>query len=124
MESVMNFLANNYIWFFVASGILVFALIGFIIDSKKKSKVEFKGEEVESTTPVTEEVVPTVEEEFPTEVDKTIEINDIPISNDSLEILDTIPEPEELNLSEVPEVPLEETNQVEELDFNDNNNVN
>ena len=44
MDSVMNFLADNYIWFFVAAGVLLFALIGFIIDSKKKQKSEFKGD--------------------------------------------------------------------------------
>ena len=44
MESVMNFLADNYIWFFVAAGVLLFALIGFIIDSKRKKKNEFKGD--------------------------------------------------------------------------------
>ena len=44
MENVMNFLADNYIWFFVAAGILCFALIGFIIESRKKQKNEFKGD--------------------------------------------------------------------------------
>ena len=40
MESVMSFLADNYIWFFVVAGVLCFALIGFIIDSKKKGDEE------------------------------------------------------------------------------------
>lgn len=48
MESVMNFLAANYIWFFVIAGILCFALVGFIIDSKRKKKDDFKGESVEA----------------------------------------------------------------------------
>ena len=46
MENVMNFLAENYIYFFVAAGILLFALLGFLVDSKKKKDKEFKGEEV------------------------------------------------------------------------------
>lgn len=54
MESVMNFLADNYIWFFVAAGILCFALIGFIIESRKKQKNEFKGESIEESTTTTE----------------------------------------------------------------------
>lgn len=49
MESIMNFLADNYIWFFVAAGILCFALIGFVIESRKKQKNEFKGESIEET---------------------------------------------------------------------------
>lgn len=48
MESVINFLADYYIWFFVAAGILVFALIGFIIESKKKDKNNFKGESIDN----------------------------------------------------------------------------
>ncbi len=51
MESVINFLADYYIWFFVAAGVLCFALIGFIIESKKKNKNTFKGESIENTAP-------------------------------------------------------------------------
>lgn len=62
MESVMNFLADNYIWFFVAAIILCFALIGFIIESKRKEKSEFKGESIteENTTTnnVTDNTIP------------------------------------------------------------------
>lgn len=54
MESVMNFLADNYIWFFVAAIVLCFALIGFIIESRKKQKNEFKGESIEENTASTE----------------------------------------------------------------------
>lgn len=46
MESVINFLADYYIWFFVAAGVLCFALVGFIIESKKKDKNTFKGESI------------------------------------------------------------------------------
>ena len=47
MDSVMNFLAENYIWFFIAAGVLLFALIGFLIEGKSKNKSEFKGESIE-----------------------------------------------------------------------------
>lgn len=47
MENVMNFLSANYIWFFVLAGILCFALVGFIIDSKKKKTNEFKGDSID-----------------------------------------------------------------------------
>lgn len=56
MESVMNFLADNYIWFFVAAIILCFALIGFIIESKRKEKSEFKGESITEENTITNNV--------------------------------------------------------------------
>ena len=106
MDSVMNFLADYYIWFFVAALLLSFALIGFIIDTKKKQKNEFKGESIETTnnaptsTPTsTPEVIgetvnvgpeavlggnnntTTLESVNPAPVsDETMEINDIPIN--------------------------------------------
>lgn len=40
MESIFNFLADNYIYFMIAAGILAIALIGFLIDGKKKQKKE------------------------------------------------------------------------------------
>ena len=52
MEKVMNFLAENYIWFFVAAGVLLFALIGFLIEGKNKNKSEFKGESINTSEPV------------------------------------------------------------------------
>ncbi len=64
MESVINFLADYYIWFFVAAGVLCFALVGFIVESKKKDKNTFKGESISTneqpvpSTPV-ENAVPT-----------------------------------------------------------------
>ncbi len=40
MEVLVDFLLNNYIWFLVISLILIFALIGYLVDSttpKRKS---------------------------------------------------------------------------------------
>lgn len=55
MESVMIFLSENYLYFFLAAIILCFALIGFLIDSKRKKNSEFKGESiVETNTPSVE----------------------------------------------------------------------
>ena len=72
MESVMNFLAEYYIWFFVAAGVLLFALIGFLIDSKKKKGQEFKGEAIETPS-----VAPTPVVETP--VMQTTEVNTTPV---------------------------------------------
>lgn len=40
MESFLTFLSNNYIYFLIAAGVLFFALIGFLIDLKKKKDGE------------------------------------------------------------------------------------
>ena len=44
MDTLIDFLLNNYIWFLVISLILVFALIGYLVDTgtnhdKRKKKV-------------------------------------------------------------------------------------
>ncbi len=97
MESVMNFLSKYYIWFFVAAGVLLLALIGFIIESKKKNKNEFKAEEIDeanlykdlpnNTNPTT----PSVEPQASNNLEETMEINDIP-TNDSVEAAPVTPE--------------------------------
>ena len=97
----MNFLAEYYIWFFVAAIVLCFALIGFIIDSKKKQKGEVKNNTLDSTPemsiPVnntmdmnnglentvtkTESASNMIGNNEPVNMDATMEINDIPINN-------------------------------------------
>lgn len=38
MESIVSFLADNYIWFLVITLILVFALIGYLVDIKQDER--------------------------------------------------------------------------------------
>lgn len=38
MEAFSQFLINNYVWFLVVTIALIFALIGYIVDSKNKNK--------------------------------------------------------------------------------------
>ncbi len=38
MDKLLDFLANNYVYFLIAAGVLAFALIGFVVDLKKKEK--------------------------------------------------------------------------------------
>ncbi len=44
MDTFINFLLNNYIWFLVISLILIFALIGYLVDVNtpkyKKTKIK------------------------------------------------------------------------------------
>lgn len=35
MDAFTNFLANNYVWFLIVSLILIFALIGYLVDIKE-----------------------------------------------------------------------------------------
>ena len=41
-ENILSFLADNYKYFMIASGVLLIALIGFIVDGKKKKKQELE----------------------------------------------------------------------------------
>ncbi len=38
MENVLNFLADNYLYFMIGSVVLLFALIGFAVEGRKKKK--------------------------------------------------------------------------------------
>lgn len=44
MKEISIFLANNYVWFIIIDVLLLFALIGFLIDNKKKEKVSSETE--------------------------------------------------------------------------------
>lgn len=47
MDIILNFLADNYIYFMIGAAVLLVALIGFIVDGKKKKN---KGDEVPDNT--------------------------------------------------------------------------
>lgn len=38
METIISFLADNYIWFLIITLILVFALIGYLVDIKQDER--------------------------------------------------------------------------------------
>ncbi len=47
MESILEFVVENYLWFIIISVVLIFALIGYIVDSKnvkEKNKTEDNNE--------------------------------------------------------------------------------
>ena len=56
MDKVLNFLADNYLIFMIVAVVLLFALIGFIVDGKKKKQ---KNAEVVPSTNVPPQPVPT-----------------------------------------------------------------
>lgn len=39
MTKFVEFLVNNYIWFLVGAIVLIFALIGYLVDTKNKKKI-------------------------------------------------------------------------------------
>lgn len=45
MQTFIDFLVNNYLWFIIIALILVFALIGYLVDTSEKAKAQ---EELES----------------------------------------------------------------------------
>lgn len=42
MQTFINFLVNNYLWFLVVTLVLVFALIGYLVDTNEKKEDNFK----------------------------------------------------------------------------------
>lgn len=109
MESVMDFLASYYIGFFIAAGILSFALIGFIIESKRKQKNDFKGEEVDENKDKIEST-PVVTNENVNVLGNTVDMNgDVNIKEET----NNLPDIETVN-----EMPI--NNELEEINENDN----
>ena len=47
MEKIIEFIANNYVWFLTITILLLFALIGYIYDTKKNDKDLLKKSEEE-----------------------------------------------------------------------------
>ena len=115
MESVMNFLAENYIWFFVAAGVLLFALIGFAIDSKRKNKSEFKGETIEEKKEVPTETIDLTNELKGEEV-KEDKVEDLDLNNSEEVKLEEVSEPESIETPSFEEVPVNP--ELESLDSN------
>lgn len=48
MQAFIDFLVNNYLWFLVISLILVFALIGYLVDTNEKKEIFEKKEQEQS----------------------------------------------------------------------------
>lgn len=57
MQAFIDFLVNNYLWFLVISLILVFALIGYLVDTNEKKDKEFvlKNKEDDVDIPIEKE---------------------------------------------------------------------
>lgn len=131
MDAFTNFLANNYVWFLIISLILIFALVGYLVDSKeiksgkkiKKQKEELKVVDF-STIDQSKSLNQSIKEENKTdlnldnyvsktsEVDKTTEenLNTLNASNENNEL-------NSINLDEAGEIPDLEEHQKQENEF-------
>lgn len=131
MDAFTNFLANNYVWFLIISLILIFALIGYLVDSKeiksgkkiKKQKEELKVVDF-STIDQSKSLNQSIKEENKTDlnldnyVNKTNEVNKT--TEENLNTLNDSNENNELNsinLDEVGEIPDLEEPQKQENEF-------
>ena len=131
MDAFTNFLANNYVWFLIISLILIFALIGYLVDSKeiksgkkiKKQKEELKVVDF-STIDQSKSLNQSIKEENKTDlnldnyVNKTNEVNKTTEEN-----LNTLNDSNEknglntINLDEAGEIPDLEEPQKQEDEF-------
>ena len=85
MESFTSFLVNHYIWFLVVALVLVFALIGYLVDTKENEKnpgsVKTKPEKKRKKDKKSVQVI----EEKPTEEINTVE--PIPVIEEPLVVV-------------------------------------
>lgn len=94
MENIIEFIGNNYAWFLTITIILLFALIGYIVDSKRNKndllkKTEIEIEEIDIENIKSQEgkslndVVSTSKNINPDT--KSVELTDVEILNDEPE---------------------------------------
>lgn len=57
MEKIIEFVANNYVWFLTFTILLIFALIGYIYDTKRSSEDLVKKSEDEINEEMLENLV-------------------------------------------------------------------
>lgn len=115
---MLDFLSENYIWFFVAAVVLLFALVGFIVEGRKKKNKEFKGESVNENV-----------EDMPSSTG--LEVNDIPIAEPTNDVnseptvtpLENIQEPQAI--METPAIEQTQDSTVEQVDIKpvENSNI-
>jgi len=110
MEKFSEFLVNNYIWFLVATLILLFALIGYIVDSKKKDKEDKEIKEVKKKKTKEEETKESIKDMG----SKTL--NDA-VNNSNSEVKEDVPK----ESIEVYDQPLIVEEEKKESVFNDEN---
>lgn len=91
MENIIEFISDNYTWFLTFTLILLFALIGYIYDSKKNKTDLLKKQEMEIEEESLENIVVPENKSFQDMVNtskninpetKSVELTDVEILND------------------------------------------
>jgi len=75
MDKIIEFIGDNYSWFLTITIILLFALIGYIYDTKKEKNDLLKKTEMEIDEESIENIVITEEKSLSEAVIKSININ-------------------------------------------------
>lgn len=93
MNDISIFLANNYMWFIIIDILLVFALIGYLFDSKRRQKEIEKTEILDTIkyndAPETiEELKEQVKDNSNASLNETINKNNAQSVSDKTEVMD------------------------------------
>ena len=117
MDAFTNFLANNYVWFLIISLILIFALIGYLVDVKemkngkrqRKKKEEIKVVDF-STVDQSKSLNESIKEE---------NVNNLNLDEyvKKSEVKEEIPATNELNSKELETINLNMSDELPNLDF-------
>lgn len=130
MDAFTNFLANNYVWFLIISLILIFALIGYLVDSKeiksgkkiKKQKEELKVVDF-STIDQSKSLSQSIKEENKSDLNLDEYVNSNTEKNEINDNTDNEnSELTSINLDEDLEIPDLEEHQKQENEFKENVN--
>lgn len=130
MDAFTNFLANNYVWFLIISLILIFALIGYLVDSKeiksgkkiKKQKEELKVVDF-STIDQSKSLSQSIKEENKSDLNLDEYVNNNTEKNEINDNTDNKnSELTSINLDEDLEIPDLEEHQKQENEFKENVN--
>ncbi len=98
MEKIIEFIGNNYAWFLTISIILLFALIGYIVDTKRNKNDIFRQKENEIDENYIEEIRNSAENDGKSLSDMVSKSKNINPETKSVELIDnTIINPEDAN---------------------------
>ncbi len=108
MQTFIDFLVNNYLWFIIIALILVFALIGYLVDTSEKAKAQENLENEELKEASVEEPIKNAEplESLNMDIGKGIQ----ELEKEAIPIPKTVETPTEENATQVQ--PTEETTEV------------
>lgn len=121
MDAFINFLANNYVWFLVISLILIFALIGYLVDvneMKNGKRQRKKKEEIKVVDFSTVDQSKSLNESIKEDNTNNLNLDEYVKKS---EIKEEIPVTNEFNVQELETINLNmESNELPDLDFGEN----